>query len=189
MFNFKGITNKKLETVDIKLLSGSNIKLSPSAMETIGLDSEKHRTFIDFDRTSNKFWIAAVPVVEDENGKVTSQGRKTSATGSFSHQNTYNSLGEKFAEYSIDKDSATEFEGVKYFSLTLDNDGAQKRADVESRNFDANAEEAILENQQADEEKAHFEEASQPEMTDAEADFVNGVYTLEDTTANRELLS
>lgn len=132
MFNFQGLGSTQIQTTDIKVMSASKIKLGQPLMDFLELNPETSRVFIDKDVTSNKFWIAAIPVVTDPSDakKVISAGKKISADGSFGNANINYALGGQYSEYSVSKSEGVESDGITYYPLTKTVDGATKRAEL-----------------------------------------------------------
>ena len=132
MFNFQGTSQKQIQTIAVKVLSSPRIKIGVTAKELLGM-TEEHNLFIDKDLTTNKIWMAAIPVVKNEEGKTISMGRPVNKDGQFGHAGTNHLLGGQHSEWEIDAESKVTNEGVDYYSLVQTVDGSIKRAELAAK--------------------------------------------------------
>lgn len=131
MFNFTGEMNSQIQLVDIKIMANNRIKLGQPAVDLLELDdTDAKRLFLEKDRMSNRYWIAAIPVEKDADDNVISKGKKINKNGAFGHQTLNHALGGQYSEWTISRDEVQEFEGVNYYPINQTVIGAKKRAEL-----------------------------------------------------------
>ena len=107
-FNFAGLSTKRIAKVDVKVLAGSRFKIGTEAMELLGLKGDDtSRIFLDKDITTNKFYIAGIPVVK-ENNKVVSPGMRINKDGIFSQGTINLAIGGHHTELEILREEGVE---------------------------------------------------------------------------------
>ena len=135
-FNFAGIANKQIQTTDVKVMA-KLITIGTDAMSLLGLTGDNSsRIFIDKDLSSNKFWIAGIPVQRDENDKVITPGRPINSQGKFGNARLNYELGGHYTEYKILRDEVVENNGIKYYPLEMTVDGKVKAEQMKNE-FDS----------------------------------------------------
>jgi len=116
MFNFVGIQKSKIvQKEDIKVFANNAVKVGDNAIKKLGLNRVEHRLFIDKD-ISGKMYIAAMPIVKNEEGKVVSAGRQLNDNYRFTHARIANELGDNHSAWMI-QGEGQEFEGVVYYEI------------------------------------------------------------------------
>ena len=91
--NFENVTNKQLETSDVKVYANNKIRIGTEAKSKLGLDSSKNILVLK-NNASGEILIAAV---DAEGG----QGRKVNSAGEFSNQLIASILGGVKAEWNL----------------------------------------------------------------------------------------
>lgn len=116
MFNFVGIQKSKIiQKEDVKVFANNAVKLGDNAIKKLGLNRVEHRLFIDKD-ISGKMYVAAMPIVKNEEGKVVSAGRQLNDNHRFTHARIANELGDNHSVWMIEGEGQ-EFEGVTYYEI------------------------------------------------------------------------
>lgn len=129
MFNFTGLSNSKIQAEDIKIMAANKIRFSPNALETIGAKIDEQRIFIDKDRNSGKFYIAAIDVVRDASSKIISEGIAFNSYGAFSHTQLATKLGGANSVWSIAGEGVVH-EGVTYFEIIKSTDAEEVKVEM-----------------------------------------------------------
>jgi hypothetical protein len=164
-FNFAGLATKRIAKVDVKVLAGSRFKIGTEAMDLLGLKGDDtSRIFLDKDITTNKFFIAGIPVVKDDSGKVTSPGMRINKDGIFSQGTINLAIGGQHTELEIEKDQGIDNGGITFYPLKETVNGEAKRAELAAKT------DAALDNQvnmfQEEQESPRHEDDVEQESID-----------------------
>lgn len=136
MFNFENVTNTKGAGIlkDLELFSQNKLRIGTEAAKKIGLDIDTKDVLIQRDKTSGKFFIAAV----DKESGVGKSVNDNKGKLEFTHVTLHTLLGGKHSEWEI-VGEGTEFQGITYFELQQTVDGAAERAKLATKEVEEQA--------------------------------------------------
>ena len=167
-FNFANVLSTQVQLADVKVFANNGIKIGEAAAARLGLNPETHYIFIDKNLTDGKWYIAAMEIVKDEEGKVISGGKFINKHMKLTHVRLAHDLGGQYSEFALGGDGI-ESGGTTYFTLEETVNGATKRADIATR-ATAMTEEEIEEvvNEQPSLDGDILEDEPQLDMTETE---------------------